>query len=442
MNPFVAYDRGRIHLHMLRTQQFRTRHVLVKLCAPADRETITARSMLPYLWMQGTEQHPSPLALARYTDELFGASLRAVAGKRGSLQTAEVYASSPEERRMENVDGVFESLLDLVLEVLAHPLQQGDAFPEANVARERSLHERRLLSIRDDKMAYAMERCLQNVLRDTREGLPRLGFVEDLKDLTPERLWEAHQQFTKEAVLHIYAIGDFQDEEKVARQLLDQFDAIFPAGAGTGVDGKETLNPIESLPRLAEGTDELPQVLEDEEPVQQGKLNLGYRTGIARGSKDYPAMVVCNGILGGFPHSKLFINVREKASLAYYASSRIDGLSGVLAIQTGIQSEAKEQAEEIIRNQIRAIQAGEITDEELELTRKALQNQYRTVMDQPASRSEIHLNGVLAGVNQDVEHLLSEVEQVQIEDVVRVSQNLQLDTVYFLRDKEVAAREA
>ncbi len=59
-----------------------------------------------------------------------------------------------------------------------------------------------------------------------------------------------------------------------------------------------------------------------------------------------------NGVLGGYPHSKLFTNVREKASLAYYASSRFDGHKGILTIQSGIEMANYEKAVDIIRKQL------------------------------------------------------------------------------------------
>lgn len=58
-----------------------------------------------------------------------------------------------------------------------------------------------------------------------------------------------------------------------------------------------------------------PKEVIDEEDVKQGKLNIGYRTSITYTDQDYPALQVFNGLFGGFSHSKLFINVREKPVL-------------------------------------------------------------------------------------------------------------------------------
>ena len=59
--------------------------------------------------------------------------------------------------------------------------------------------------------------------------------------------------------------------------------------------------------------------MEERQNLNQGKLSMGFRTKTRYGDDDYYALMVYNGILGGGAHSKLFSNVREKASLAYYA---------------------------------------------------------------------------------------------------------------------------
>ncbi|MGV7784664.1 insulinase family protein, partial [Mycobacterium kansasii] len=53
----------------------------------------------------------------------------------------------------------------------------------------------------------------------------------------------------------------------------------------------------------------------------QAKLNLAYQLPIYRSDADFLPAVVFNAAFGGTPLSLLFTNVREKASLAYYASS-------------------------------------------------------------------------------------------------------------------------
>jgi predicted Zn-dependent peptidase len=115
--------------------------------------------------------------------------------------------------------------------------------------------------------------------------------------------------------------------------------------------------------------------------VGQGKLNMGLRAHVTYADDQYPAALMYNGVLGGFPHSKLFIHVREKESLAYYASSRLDGHKGILTLQSGIEIQNYEKAVAIILKQLEAMEQGDISEKELSQTRAMISNHLREIQD-------------------------------------------------------------
>ena len=162
---------------------------------------------------------------------------------------------------------------------------------------------------------------------------------------------------------------------------------------------------------------------------------MGCRTGVTIRDDDYVPLLMYNGILGGFPHSKLFMNVREKASLAYYASSRLESHKGILTIQSGIEIANYQKALDIIRKQLEAMRRGEITDRELSQTRATLSNQLRERQDRPYELIDFAYHSLLSGREWSLDQLLKGIESVDKEDVRRVAEQVELDTIYFLRDK-------
>ena len=136
-------------------------------------------------------------------------------------------------------------------------------------------------------------------------------------------------------------------------------------------------------------------------PVQQSKLVLGYRTGTSFDSEDYYPLLMYNGILGGFPHSKLFVNVREKASLAYYVYSRLERLKGLMVIAAGIEAGEYQKALGIIEKQVEAMARGEISPAEMENTRRSLINALRVQEDSPYPLINAHLEGSIGGPHRD-----------------------------------------
>ncbi|HAP32744.1 MAG TPA: hypothetical protein DCQ14_06810, partial [Firmicutes bacterium] len=171
-------------------------------------------------------------------------------------------------------------------------------------------------------------------------------------------------------------------------------------------------------------------------PVSQGKLTLGYRTNTAYRDDDYAALLFYNGVLGGFPHSKLFQNIREKASLAYYTFSRLEKHKGIQLIGSGIEVENHERVMEIIMEQVKSIKKGEISAEEMENTRRALINQFKIVADNPYSMLNLNLDGLLGGKDEGLDYYLRKLAEIEVDDVVAVADKVYLDTIYFLRAGE------
>jgi predicted Zn-dependent peptidase len=168
--------------------------------------------------------------------------------------------------------------------------------------------------------------------------------------------------------------------------------------------------------------------------VNQGKLNMGLRTKATYAGDDYAAALMYNGVLGGYPHSKLFINVREKESLAYYASSRLDGHKGILTIQSGIEIANYEKAVDIIRKQLSAMEEGEITDTEMTQTKAMIANQLRQIQDSAYETIAFDFNSVLSGRQRSVQGLIDDVQRIGTSDIRRIADQVKLDTIYFLRD--------
>ncbi|MCD8008038.1 MAG: insulinase family protein, partial [Clostridiales bacterium] len=170
--------------------------------------------------------------------------------------------------------------------------------------------------------------------------------------------------------------------------------------------------------------------------VTQGKLVLGFRTGCTLSGRGYPALVVANALFGGTPTSKLFLNVRERLSLCYYASSGLDKHKGLLYVQCGVAFDNLARAEEEILRQLEAVQAGDFTDGELDAARRAMVRAYRTIPDNQSAQEDHWLSQALSEMWLAPQELARLLEDVTRKEVVQAAQKLRLDTVYTLRGPE------
>ena len=174
--------------------------------------------------------------------------------------------------------------------------------------------------------------------------------------------------------------------------------------------------------------------VEDAMDVTQGKLGVGF----ACGSDDYAAMLMGNTLFGGSSNSKLFLNVREKLSLCYYASSNFHRRKRIITVSSGIEFQNYQKAFDEIMAQLEAVQRGDLEDWELEGARSTLLNAYASMGDSQGKLENFYLGQAATGQEDTPELLADQVRQVTPERIFDAMKAVSLDTVYFLKGKEAA----
>ncbi|MFC4775330.1 EF-P 5-aminopentanol modification-associated protein YfmF [Paenibacillus sp. GCM10023252] len=424
MSQFERGATPRIRLHVLPTKRFKTYAISLFAGIPLTEETVTATALTPFVLRRGTASTPETIAFRERLDDLYGAGFGFDVYKRGDAQVVQFRMDVINDRFVTSNTPLLAESIKLLGEVLTSPAKDGDVFRTKYVAAEKITLRKRLEAIVNDKIRYAAERCLEEMCADEPYRLHALGRLEDLDHLTPEALYSQYQEWLGKASFDLYVVGDTTLEE-VQRLVSESFQMRKAEGEAAAYSKPDVIHPIDQVKTVVERME-----------VSQGKLNLGLRTNIGYGDEDYPAALVYNGILGGYPHSKLFLNVREKQSLAYYAASRLDGHKGILTIQSGIEIANYERAVTIIKEQLESMRQGELSELEMNQTKAMIANHLREVQDSAYEMISYDFNAVLSGKVRTAQELLDLVQAVTAEDIVRVANKTELDTIYFLRDGE------
>jgi len=413
---------GRLRLHVLPTKRFKTFALSLFVGIPLTESRVTPVALTPFVLRRGTASYPETISFRERLDDLYGAGFGFDIYKRGDFQIVQFKLDIINDRFVSSRQPLLKEAVDFLGEVLTSPALEEGRFRSRYVEAEKTTVRKRIEAIVNDKIRYAAERCVEEMCKDEPYRLPALGRKDDLDGLDAEKLYEAYRNWLNDAVLDLYVSGDttLEEVEPLA-------EAAFKLSGGS----PSSYAP----PRLRKARNE-PQTVVERLDVGQGKLNMGLTTGISFGDERYPALLMYNGLLGAFPHSKLFVNVREKASLAYYASSRLDGHKGLLTIQSGIEIGNYEKAVGIIREQLASMRRGEIGEADLLRTKAMLANQLRELQDSAFERISFDFNNVLAGTDRNGDSLLEELEAVTPERVAEVAQSVELDTIYFLRDRK------
>jgi len=431
---FERRDLGRVRLHVFRVDRFKTCSVSVMIGRPLDADAVTPTALVPFVLRRGTRQIPETVRLRRRLDELFGASIEFDIQKRGDCQLVRFRMDLTDERflvgRKPDRFSPTAEAFSLLGALLTDPATEGGAFRRDYVEEEKRTLRERQAAIVNDKTRYAAERCVHFMFEGQPYALSPLGLPDRIDAITSETLYASYRQWMDGVPLDVYVVGAV-DPDDAERWTADAFGEVF--GIGTTSAEKPLYHPQSASPGTS-GPDGVRRI-EEEMDIAQGKLCIGCHTGVTYADDEYPALLVYNGLLGAFPHSLLFRNVREKAGLAYYAFSGLDGHKGVLVVQAGIAPDKRQQAEAIVLEQLDALREGRFADSDLEWTKRMIVRQLRALRDSPHEIAAFDYNGVLSGRQRDPERLSEEVAEVTADGVRKVAATVEADIVYFLRGR-------
>ncbi len=418
---FTRFDiDGGARLSVHSTTKLKTVLVTVYLSGNLD-DAVTRRALVPMVLRRGTRTLPDMQAIQRRLEDLYGAVLVSDVAKIGEWH-AIVF-------QLEVVNGAFlPGKIDVVAdavrflrEMIFEPHLAGSCFDVAYVEQEKQNLGRLIESLLDDKAEYALERLVRTLAASEPYRLYEYGDTAELPGIDTAKVTGEWRRCVDRFPMEIYVCGDVDVEATR--------DLIAGTFSSTSRRGDEVLlGPPQRRP-----VGEVRHV-EERMKVNQGKLCLGFRHGNTYAAGDLEAAVMMNGVLGQFSHSKLFQNVREKASLAYVAHSLLERTKGLLFISCGIAVENYQKTLDICLEQVKAIQDGEITSDELVSTRESLDNHLTMLEDNYARLAGADYVWGLNGQQLDLEAHREAIRAVTTERIVEAARDLELDTVYFLRD--------
>ena len=414
-----------VELSAIQTDKFKTGLLAVTLTIPLSGETATAGALIPEVLSRGSRNHPDMERLSAATDALYGASLGPAVRQRGESQCVSFLSSFIDDHYALDGLAVLEPSAALMGEVLLDPVLQDGAFRRDYVESEGVNLADRIEARVNDKRGWAVFRLIQEMCAGEAYAVNKLGSAQCARSMTAERLWADYRALLSRARVNFYYGG--------AARLERVEDAVRRAFAPllTGRDAPVRCQ-VEAEPRGPVRT------VTDAMDVTQGKLAIGFRTGgITMASDDYPALVVCNALYGGSANSKLFLNVREKLSLCYYASSMLDKVKGLMVVSSGVEFAQFDRAQEAILDQLEAMRRGDFTQEELTAAIRTVTGSLRGRQDSQGQMEDDRLTGVLfhAAAGEDGE-LIKAVEAVTADQVAGAAQKLKLDTIFRLTGKE------
>ncbi len=410
-----------VTFHYIKTDKFKTNYMSFNFIAPLSREKVHFNAMIPLILMRGTQAYPSQAHINKRLQYLYSGDISARNETFGEYQIFGMRANMLNNKYTKDTD-VTKEMVNLLLDMIFDPYLVNGIFDEEFTKGEKINLIDVIESEVNNKGQYALQRLMEEMCKDEVFGISKMGKIEEIKKITPKSLYNAYKEALSTYKIQIYFVGN-ADVDTVVEQIKTRFDGL-------------NRTPVEiedaEIKLLA---NEVKEVV-DSEKVNQGKLVMGFRTGYHYKENEYHLLQLFNEVFGGSPTAKLFLNVREKMSLCYYCRSAVSQKTGIMFVSSGIESKNKEIAKNAILDQLKMIQNGEVTDEELLNAKKSMKNSFLTVYDSASGMEAMVLFRGLCGIKTTPALEIEKVEKATIQDVMRVANKITLDTVYFLKGED------
>lgn len=415
-----------VRLTAIQTSKFKSGYWGVYVLTPMGPEA-AANALVPRVLRRGTRRHPGVRPLSEALDELYGGTIEAAVRKRGEVQCVGFAASFLDGALAPGGEDLLSAAAGLLGELLLDPALENGAFRPDWLEGERTNLIDQIKGEINDKRFYAQKRAIELMCEGEGYGLDAKGTIEGAEAVTPDSLYDRYETLLSSAPVELYYCGSARPE-RVAEAWTAALSRL-PQGSRSQTLPDRSHRPSQEVRRQSERLD-----------VTQGKLVLGFSGGgVSLTHPDYPSFLTLNALYGGTTTSKLFLNVREKRSLCYYASSMVDKLKGLMLVSSGVEFEQFQAAEDEILAQLEACRQGDFTEEELTAAKKSLISGLRSTLDVQWQLEDFWLTQNVGETGEEPEALAGRIEQVSAQDVAEQAKRMQLELIYRMEGTEHGA---
>ena len=412
-----------IKLHTIDTDKFKTNLIAVFLTTALNRENITKNAVISAILRRGSKTMPSQEDISKQMEEMYGASFDCGLDKTGDNQVLKFYIETINDNFLpQKGEDMLKTSLEKLLDIVFNPFIENEAFKAEYLEQEKNNIKQRIEGKIDNKAKYALDRCTEEMYKNQPFGLYKLGYVEDLDAIDGKNLYEYYKSLINSCKIDIFVSG------------------ILNENITSIISGNENIQKLQErtpqyvIPKeLNKIATETENVITESMEVTQGKLILGLDVCINEEDLRYDALIY-NSILGGSANSKMFQNVREKAHLAYVASSNYLRYKNNIFVNCGIEIGNYDKALSLIKQQIEDMKNGNFTEEDIANAKKGIIATIDTIDDEQDTGITYYFGQELSESNISIEDYKKRIEKVNKENIVNIAKNVYINTIYFLKD--------
>ncbi len=411
-----------IKAHFIETDLFKTNLICVILTTKLERDNVTKNALIPFLLRRGTNNLKTQTEINKKLEEMYGATYDCGIDKIGDNQALKFFVETINDKYTLSKENLLEESLDVLFDIIFNPLMKDGKFNEEYLKIEKENLKKVIESKIDNKAVYALNRCIENMYDNKGFGIYKYGYLEDVDNIDNSSISDSYKNLINNSKIDIYISGNF-DENKIKSFIENKLSNINPRKEDiiTNNFSTESKQKVENIKEIQE-----------EMNITQGKLVMGLDV-LNPGKDIQDAVNVYNAILGGSANSFLFQNVREKAGLAYTARSTYNKMKSNIFINCGIEIPNYEKAVNIIKEQLNNMKDGKFSDDDLENAKRFIIAGIKTIEAEQDTEIVFYIGQEIAKQKIEIKDYISNIEKITREDVIEAAQNIQINTIFFLR---------
>lgn len=401
---------------IIKTNKFKTVAGILKFKSPVTKENLIKRTFLKRILVYSTNKYKTNKELNIRCLEDYDASFSSSIRREGIYINNMLVFDSLEDTYTEKNN--LSNVIDTFLEIVFNPNVKDGAFDKESFDYAYNKIKKSFEKIKEDPRSFLAHDILKYLNQDKAYSYDM--DLEILSEITSENLYDEYKEMINNSEISLYLIGNINEEDECFKKITEKIktNKIFDKSLIISNDD-ENLSE-ENIVNSLKGNQSILEVL-------------CYMIGLTDFESNY-VMPIYRTILGGGGSSRLFNNVREKNSLAYYCFARSSKDDNILEIITGIDKKNKDKALELIKQELKNMD--NVTEEEVSLAKNDIISSYIESQDNILNvlTSQMQRDMYDMGSSSD---MIENIKKVTKQDVEKLNSKIKYKLSYFLEGSDI-----
>ncbi len=405
-----------VNLHLIKVQKFKNNHLTLRFTGERLKKTLAKRVLVAQMLATANADYPTSQKFRKALAQLYGTNLSTSLSTKGKAHILDIDLEFINPTYLDE-QGFQHKIFELLYTILYRPLITLEQFQSKVFDVEKANLMSYLESDKEDPF-YTSELNLYDLFyQDENLKISKFANVDLVEQENSFTAYQEFQRMLREDQIDIFILGEFEPA-----LILEEINR-FPFQARKVYKfvnySQEVFNVTKE--KLGRRND------------YQSILQLAYHLPLTYGHKDFPVALVLNSMLGGFAHSRLFTQVREKEGLAYSIGSQVHPYTDLLQVYAGIDRHQREKTLRMINREWHYLKSGRFSSQLLRQSKQLLLNNYALAEDSPKTLIERRYNKLYLGQqDQNPSTWAEKISRVTKADIMQLARNIHLQALYYL----------